>query len=167
MQPFAQQSYMPANTLSPPQTARVATLIDTIAHRNFAEAAQLMAQHGYSQAQNITQLTKQLAHFILVNGDEAIRQLSFVHPDKEMILDHQKANTNKGFSNFSGDGNFAGQPSYTYNNCTGCGGNCAKHNNIDGAANNTATSLSMSSHNTINILAVLAFVVIAFTALRK
>lgn len=168
MQPsFAQQSYTPQFNV-PQQKSQVVTLIDTIAHRNFAEASQLMSQHGYTPAQSIKQLTAQLTHFILQNGDEAIRQLSFVHPDKEMILDHQaKASVNKGFSNFSGEGNFAGQPSYTYNNCTGCGGTCgAKHNNVDGS--NNASALNMSSHNTLNVLAVLAvFGVIALAVMRN
>lgn len=147
------------------------TLYHTIANRNGYEANQLLMANGYAPSVTPQQLIDKLADFVIKNGDAAIKQLSHIHPDKDMIMTNQinvAAPQSMNFNgNFSTMGNFANDPQPQFNNCTGCGGKCGgKYSNADGATQLAAPLVN--KEHALNFLAVIAVIgILAVITLRN
>jgi hypothetical protein len=95
------------------QSVSKISLVDYVSTNNTAYARRLVTKYGLSPATNLNDLRNKLAYVVAKFGDEALRDVASIHPDKELILDVFGKYNMTGAKNENGE--------YSYQNACGCG----------------------------------------------
>ena len=71
-----------------PRIAKAVTLYDYIASCNPEKTYELISQYGtYPKPQTPEELAAYVKDYVRKNGQEAIKQIALIHPDRELIID--------------------------------------------------------------------------------
>ena len=132
------------------------TLYKTIAERNPSEAVDFLRSKGVSiptdinlkDPENHKKISVALADYVRQTGEDGLKEISQIHPDKEMF-----------------EGNFTGQNKLNadgkFKNCSGCPLSTSKNFCADSTTAPSATILSGSTIN-IAIIAASSIIVVGF-----
>lgn len=108
------------------------TIFDYIVSHNAGKAKAFVNKYGFQPSKNANQLVGQMKSIVSNYGEETLKDLAKIHPDKDLILSIQEVSADKEQLNACGCGSYA--------NCEGCGGKCGAHKspmlNLDGDTKN-------------------------------
>ena len=139
------------------------TVYEYIANVNPDAANSVCKKYGYYQIENTDELAWCLRQIVADNGEESLKKIMELHPEKEVILELFEVKPEPKKEEVSSKPNMMNADG---NNC-GCGCGCGSCNNMKNADGTASASTGVASQTNMIILVAAMIVSISIISMKK